>query len=117
MSTARKPNSTKPTAKPAAEVEIADDEVFDLDVVEAESTFAPFPFRLGGRVFALPHMRKLDRKMLLAADGGDVEAMNAAFRVGLGDDFAAFDKLPLSLNGLNELFRRWLAHSGLAEGE
>jgi hypothetical protein len=91
--------------------------VFDLDAVEAEAAFEPFRFRLGGRAFTLPHLRMLDRRVVAAADQGDFAAMDAAFRQGLGEDYEAFNQLPLSLHALDALFRGWLEHSGLAPGE
>ena len=92
-------------------------QVFDLDAVEREARFEPFVFRLGGKPFTLPHLRKIDRRVVRAADEGDAAAMDAAFREGLGKRFAEFDALPLSLHGLDALFRAWLKHSGLTPGE
>ena len=106
MSNTRK---TRPDAQPRP--------VFDLDAVEREARREPFPFRLKGRVFTLPHMAGLDRKILSAVDEGDAAAMIAALQEGLGNRYAEFDRLPLSLDGTKQLFEAWMRHSGLAAGE
>jgi hypothetical protein len=107
--TTRSPRSAK-TASAAKEA-------FDLDAVEAEVAGDPFEFTFGGRPYSLPHLQDVDRTVLNAADQGDLEAMKAAFRSGLGDDFDEFDAQPMKLRSLNALFEAWLEHSGLKPGE
>ena len=105
------------TRKPRPERGAPSGPVFDLDVIEREARREPFPFRLKGRVFTLPHMRGLDRKVLAAVDEGDAAAMTAALQEGLGNRYTEFDGLPLSIDGTKQLFEAWMAHSGLAPGE
>ena len=52
----------------------------------------------------------------------DVEFMTAALRLGfeevMGEDaFEKWDALPLSLDGLNRLFKDWGDHSGMDTGK
>ena len=111
MSNTRKP---RPEHRPTSALP---GKVFDLDAVEREARRDPFPFKLKGRVFTLPHLAGLDRKILSAVDEGDAAAMTAALREGLGSRYAEFDRLPLSLDGVKQLFEEWMRHSGLAVGE
>lgn len=90
---------------------------FDLDAVEAEASGEPFEFTFGGRTYTLPHLKDIDRRVLDAADQGDIAAMKEAFRTGLGDDFEEFDAQPMKLGTLDALFRAWTEHSGLQPGE
>lgn len=106
--TTRSPRSVKP-AKPS--------KVFDLDAVEAEAAGEPFEFVFAGRTWTLPHLHDIDRKLLNAADQGDIAAMREAFRTGLGDDYTEFDAQPMKLRSLDALFRAWTEHSGLNPGE
>ncbi|MFB4265299.1 hypothetical protein [Nonomuraea sp. GTA35] len=109
--TTRSPRTTR-TAKTAA-----GKTPFDLDAVEAETAGEPFEFDYRGHTYSLPHVQDVDRKVLLGADQGDISAMNALFREGLGDDFEQFDAQPMKLRSLNKLFEAWLKHCGLEPGE
>lgn len=76
-----------------------------------------FRFIQGGREFVLPPFGNLDRSLMESGDD-DFEFMTAAFRQGLGEDqFAAWDDLPLTLDGLNRLFKDWGDHSGMDVGK
>lgn len=90
---------------------------FDLDAVEAEEAGEPFPFTFGGREYVLPHVQDMDRKVLVAADQGEKQAMDELFRTGLGADYELFNEQPMKLRTLEALFRNWLEHCGLEPGE
>jgi hypothetical protein len=76
-----------------------------------------YRFIQGGKHFVLPPFGSLDRTLMEAADE-DFEFMNAAFRLAMGEDqFAEWDELPLSLDGLNRLFKDWGDHSGMDTGK
>jgi hypothetical protein len=92
-------------------------EVYDLDAVAAEIVREPFRFRYGGREWEFAHMADVDWRVISAADTGDMDAVKSAFRVALGDQVKEFDKLPQPISVMNDLFGRWMAHSGLNEGE
>jgi hypothetical protein len=62
-------------------------------------------------------VQDVDRKVLLAADHGSIEAMNELFRAGLGDDYERFNDQPMKVRSLNALFAAWLEHCGLEPGE
>lgn len=106
--TQRSPRSTRPAPAKTP---------FDLDAVEAEASGEPFEFTFGGRTYTLPHLKDIDRRVLDAADQGDIAAMKEAFRTGLGSDYAEFDAKPMKLGSLDALFRAWTEHSGLTPGE
>lgn len=103
--TTRSPRAAKPT------------KAFDLDAVEAQANGEPFDFDFGGRIYTLPHVQDLDRKVLLAADQGEQAAMAELLRSGLGEDHAEFDAQPMKLRSLEALFKAWLKHCGLEPGE
>lgn len=90
---------------------------FDLDAVEAETAGESFPFTYRGHDYTLPHVQDVDRKVLLAADRGEIEAMNELFRAGLGEDYERFNAQPMKVRSLNALFAAWLKHCGLEPGE
>ena len=104
------------------------DEVYDLDVVAAEVAKEPFRFRFGGQEWALSHLSDIDWRIVERADTGELAAVRQAVHAGLGcvhdretaehsDKAAEFDKLPQPLSAMTALFRRWLKHAGLREGE
>lgn len=95
---------------------------FNLDALENEARNTNkeqyFRFTLGGREWALPPLGTLDRKTITSVDGEDPESMMKAFKVGLGDaDYAAFDELDLTIDGLTLLNDAWAEHSGITVGE
>lgn len=106
--TQRRPRSVKPAkvTKP-----------FDLDAVEAEAAGEPFEFTFGGRTYALPHVKDVDRKILLAAEQGEKAAMDALLQLGLGDEYEEFNAQPMKLRSVEALFLAWLEHCGLEPGE
>jgi hypothetical protein len=93
-------------------------EVFDLDAVAAEATKEPLRFRFHGQDWTLAHMTGVDWRVIELANTGDLEAIRRAFRYGMGDEQAdRFDELPQPIAAMTALFRRWLKHNGMTEGE
>jgi hypothetical protein len=92
-------------------------EVYDLDAAAAEIIREPFRFRYGGREWEFAHMADVDWRVISDADTGDMDAVKKAFKIALGDQAKEFDKLPQPISVMNNLFSRWLKHSGLNEGE
>lgn len=109
-------SNTQKAKQPAAQ-KASEPAQFDLDTLEAERRHETFTFTFGGREFTLPHMRDIDRKLMRQVDEGSHWAAEEALKIGLGEQYDAFEELPLSLFGLNELFKAWLEHSGMREGE
>lgn len=94
------------------------DDVFDLDAYVAEHRKDPYLFRYGGQDFELPHAADVDWRVTEAADLGNVDAIRALFRRGLGpEQWERFEALPQPAKPMGELFRRWQAHSGVKPGE
>lgn len=92
-----------------------DDDVLDLDVLEADATLAPYRFRLGGRSYEMAHPSSLDWHHQTTFDQADMPGM---LRVLLGDDdFEEFDRHQLAGFKLNTLFERWAEHCGIDPGE
>jgi hypothetical protein len=96
-------------------------EPLDLDQFEQEQADKEkehlYTFRLGGVEFTIPPFGSLDRSLMETADD-DFEFMNAAFRLAMGDEqFAKWDEIPLSLDGMNRLFKDWGDHSGMDVGK
>lgn len=93
-------------------------EVFDLDAVAAEETKEPLRFTWHGQEWTLAHMTGVDWRVIELANTGDLEAIRRAFRYGMGDEQAdRFDEVPQPIAAMTALFRRWLEHNGLTEGE
>lgn len=94
------------------------EDVFDLDAVAAEATGAPLRFTYRGQEWTLAHMTGVDWRIIDAANEGDMEAIRKAFRYGMGEEQATrFDEVPQTIAAMTALFRRWLKHNGLTEGE
>jgi hypothetical protein len=96
-------------------------EPLDLDQFEQEQADKEkehlYTFKLGGVEFTIPPFGSLDRSLMDTADD-DAEFMAAAFKMALGEDqFEVFDPMPLSLDGLNRLFKDWGEHSGMDVGK
>lgn len=110
---------SKPSSKPS-KIKVQD-EAFNLDVLEKEAAKHDYHFVLGGREWTMTPMGRLDKKAMkrlakLAAgeevDG--IEYMDEVFKVAMGaDQFAEFDELPLSMDGLQALFEDYQDHSGI----
>lgn len=97
-------------------------EAFDLDALEkealAEKETKPFRFVLGGKEWSLPPFGTLDRKAITGVSEDDPESMMSAFREALSEEkYREFDKLPLTIDGLNKLQEAWAEHSGISPGE
>lgn len=93
-------------------------DVFDLDAVAAEATKEPLRFIWHGQEWTLAHMTGVDWRIIELANTGDIEAIRRAFRYGMGDEQAdRFDKLPQPIAAMTALFRQWVKHNGLTEGE
>src|SRR5688572_15674793 len=98
-------NKSKRTIKPQAKP-------FDLDALEKEALASAsdknFRFLLGGKEFSLPPFGTIDRKVLTSMSPDDPESMMNVFKAGLSDeDFAEFDALDLSIDGLTALEEAW----------
>jgi hypothetical protein len=100
-------------------------EPMDLDAYEEEQKQAQeehlYRFIQGGIKFVLPPFGGLDRGLMETADD-DVDFMTAALRLGMEEvmeegSFERWDALPLSLDGLNRLFKDWGDHSGMDTGK
>lgn len=93
-------------------------DVFDLDAVAAEETKEPLRFTWHGQEWTLAHMTGIDWRVIEQANTGDIDAIRKAVRYGMGDEQAdRFDALPQPIAAMTALFRRWLDHNGLTEGE
>lgn len=93
-------------------------EVYDLDAVAAEVAKEPFRFRYRGQDWSLAHLSDVDWRVVSKADTGDLEAVHAALRAGLGDEqWTAWEQVPQPISAMTKLFDRWLHHSGLRAGE
>ncbi|MGW3888886.1 hypothetical protein ACWD69_09365 [Micromonospora chokoriensis] len=95
------------------------DDVFDLDAYVQANRKPPFKFRFGGQSFEMPGSpQDIDWRVTEAADMGNVEAMRALFKRGLGkEQLQRFDDLQQPTGAMGELFRRWQAHAGIKPGE
>lgn len=90
---------------------------YDLDAAIREDTADPFTFTLGGKEFTLPHMADVDKEALTLSDTSGGDAVLDVLKLALGKQWAAFDKVPLSVKGVNKLYEAWLEHSGIKSGE
>lgn len=102
--------------------------VLDLDAIEPGP---PFRLVFGGRPYQLCDLNDLPVEIVQAADSGDLDAILTALRLGLGDaegatdeeraaareEWSIFHANTLTLRKANVLFMKWLAHSGLSQGE
>jgi hypothetical protein len=92
--------------------------VFDLDAAIADADQTPFRFTFAGREWELPHLGQLDVwTMIAAAETGDTQASVAVMEMALGEQWEEFHAHPLPSVGLNALFERYVAHSGMAPGK
>ncbi|MGW1836317.1 hypothetical protein [Streptomyces sp. NPDC002067] len=92
---------------------------FDLDVWVKEARQEPFRFTLGGRIFTMPAAGELDKAVLSSVNiespsARDIETL---LKAGLSDQWPMFDKMPVPLAALGELFRQWQKHEGTPAGE
>lgn len=92
---------------------------FDLDTWVHEARQEPFRFKLSDHVFTLPAAGELDKSVLSSVNiaspsADDIETL---LKAGLGDQWGAFDGMPLPIGGIGELFRRWQKHEGAPLGE
>lgn len=108
---------SKPSARPS-KIKVQE-KPFDLDAIEKEGSDKAFHFTLDGRDFSMTPLGRIDRKKVkkirtATEDASEVESMEMMLQVALGDDqWAKFDELPLSMEGLKELFQAWTEHSGI----
>ena len=109
----------KPSSRPSPIKDQA--EPFNLDAVEKESDGKAFRFTLGDRVWTMTALGRLDRKVLKRIAGeteSEIDSIESMLRAGLGDDqWEDFDELPLSVEGVKELFKAWTDHSGIEAPE
>ncbi len=94
-------------------------DVFDLDVWVSEAKREPFRFALGGTTFVLPAAGDLDKAILsdVNTEAPSATDIVALLRAGLADQWSAFDRLPVPISAVGELFRRWQRHQGVTPGE
>ena len=90
---------------------------YDLDAAVREDRGEPFVFTLGGQEFTLPHQKDVDKKFLLVADELRGDSIIQALRIALGEQWEAFDAIPLSISGVEKLYEAWNEHSGVESGE
>lgn len=95
---------------------------FDLDALEAEANASAFDFTLRGQVFALPAFGGIDYRALIdgetdASGNPTIGEMRRLLSLGLGEQWEAFDALPLSIAGLTAIFERWNAANPVDPGE
>ncbi|MCF3119695.1 hypothetical protein IPZ68_08225 [Streptomyces arenae] len=93
--------------------------IFNLDTWVHEARQEPFRFELANHEFFLPAAGELDKSLLSSVNiespsAADIETL---LKAGLGDQWATFDKLPVPIAGIGELFRRWQKHEGASLGE
>jgi hypothetical protein len=101
-----------------SDIDIIEDDEFDLDAVAAETAKAPLRFRWQGRSWALKHRSQIDWRIVESAATGDVQAIREVFRLGLGDEQAErFDEIEQPMDAMTALFHRWNQHNGTSEGE
>lgn len=97
------------------------DEPFNLDIIEKEASKHDYRFTLGGRDFSMPPLGRLDRKdlkkiakMTGAGEIDEADYIDEMLKLALGEErFAEFDELPLSQDGVQQLFEDWTDHSGI----
>lgn len=115
---------SKPSARPSKIQKQT--EPFNLDVLEKESSGNEFEFTLGDRVWHMTPLGRFDKKLVRriarqaneAGDTDEVEYMDQMLKAAMGEEqFAEFDELPLTMEGLTALFEAWTEHSGLTPGE
>ena len=88
---------------------------YDLDAAIREDLGATFTFTAGGREFVLPHMKDVPKAALDAPDG--LPGILASLKIALGGQWRVFDKVPLTVDGINKLYEAWSKHSGVEPGE
>lgn len=85
----------------------------NLDVLQAEATYAPYSFILDGEEHTLPHVQMLSTEQALRVEQGEARTVIAEIA---GEQLAdRIMKLPAFAT--NALLEGWLAHAGLASGE
>lgn len=93
------------------------DDGFDLDAAWADEERPPFKFRWGGVWWTVPHLGDIDWRVVSLADEMDLEAIQEALRIGLGERAEEFDKQTQPTPAMFKLFDKWLEHSGQKPGE
>lgn len=108
------------TSNSTRKLKPADDEPFDfnLDAVGAEVELRPFRFHYRGQRWEMVHAQELNIwDLLAAADGGDLQQIQAVFRAALGKQWDEFRKRPLQQYRAQKLFEAYQQHSGIEPGE
>ncbi|MFJ2783681.1 MULTISPECIES: hypothetical protein [unclassified Streptomyces] len=92
---------------------------FNLDTWVAEARREPFRFTLSDQLFTLPAAGELDKKILRVVniDSPSATDIETLLKHGLKDQWGVFDKIPVPLAALGELFRQWQNHEGIPLGE
>ena len=97
---------------------VVEDDEFDLDAVAAEAVAAPMKFRWQGQHWTLKHASKIDLRLLVKADSGDILATHEALMAAMGPEQAAlFENVPQDADAMVKLFNTWTARAGTKSGE
>lgn len=91
----------------------------DLDALEAESTYDPYPFRWKGRDWSLLHMQKIDTWDVIREDEDLTQNQQILelLEIALGDQWQEFKDIPLPLHLMQDLFEDYNAYCGTSPGE
>ncbi len=91
-------------------------DAFDLDALEVEGEDGePFAFTYKGETYTMPLAAAMPWQDQIALEAaGTVDSL----KLILGDEqYAKFEKQPMSAGRLAKLLERWLEHQGLKPGE
>jgi hypothetical protein len=110
---------SKPSAR-ASKIR-TQDEPFNLDAIEKESSGHDYQFTLADRVWTMTPLGRLDRKdvrkisrMTKDEATDEMDFIDEMLRLAMGEEqYAEFDELPLTQEGLQSLFEDWTDHSGI----
>jgi hypothetical protein len=89
---------------------------FNLDAFVKGMDHAPFRFHWSGRRWEMAHFDAIDSKETKKAvqSGDDDEILKLAMG---GEQFAAFDEIPIPNGGRNEMVKQYFRHCGVNVGE
>lgn len=91
----------------------------DLDALDAESGFEPYPFTWKGRQWHLTHMQKIDAWAVITEDEDLTQNQQILelLEIALGDQWADFQAIPIPLHLMQDLFEDYNAYCGTSAGE
>lgn len=112
------PRTRKATAKATVGVAGTTGVDFDLDAIEIEANDKPFSFRHGGESFTMASPQNVDWQTAVAAENGDLGALQDMLRALLGDEgYERFTAIPLKAGKLRPLMTACAEHYGARPGE